>query len=263
MCNSDMTAIILAAGQGTRLRPLTNEIPKCMVEAANKPLLHYQLDTLQSSNIENIVVVTGYKEDKIDDPRLTKVFNKDYACTNMVYSLFCADKYLKGDIIITYGDIIYSEEVLNTLIKDKRDIVIASDEAWQKYWEARCEDPLLDAETFQKGENGKVQSLGKKAKSTNEIEGQFIGMVKLSPKGVERFKEEFNKCKNDETSRKNAWGSGRDLNNAYMTDLLNHFATKGELFFNPIHRGWFEVDEPSDLKVFLNSLDDHANNFKI
>ena len=56
------------------------------------------------------------------------------------------------------------------LVEDERDIVIASDEDWQYYWELRCEDPLSDAESFKKGENGKVQSLGKKAKNIEEIE---------------------------------------------------------------------------------------------
>lgn len=256
MSNTDTTAIILAAGQGTRLRPLTDQTPKCMVEVNDKPMLNWQLDTLQSVGIENIIVVTGYKENKINDPRITKAFNEDYASTNMIYSLFCADEYMKGNVIITYGDIIYSKEVLKKLIEDERDIVIASDEEWQEYWESRCEDPLSDAESFKKGENGTVQSLGKKAKNVDEIEGQFIGMVKLSPKGVERIKEEYHSCKDKDECSSNAWGSGRDLKNAFMTDLMNHFAQNGELYFNPIHRGWFEVDDPEDLKVVSNSLID-------
>ncbi len=246
---NNTTAIILAAGQGTRLRPITDEIPKCMVEVNSKPMLNWQLDTLQSVGIENIIVVTGYKESKINDSRIKKVFNEDYASTNMIYSLFCAEEYIKGNVIITYGDIIYSKEVLKKLIEDERDIVIASDEDWQEYWESRCDDPLSDAETFKKGENETVQSLGKKAKNVDEIEGQFIGMIKLSPKGVERIKKEYHSCKDDDECSSNAWGSGRDLKNAYMTDLMNLFAKNGELFFNSIHRGWFEVDDPEDLDV--------------
>lgn len=256
---NNTTVIILAAGQGTRLRPITDEIPKCMVKVNSKPMLNWQLDTLQSIGIENIIVVTGYKENKINDPRITKVYNEDYASTNMIYSLFCAEQYMDGHIIITYGDIIYSERVLKKLIEDEKDIVIASDEEWQAYWESRCEDPLSDAETFKKGKNFIVKSLGNKAKCVEEIEGQFIGMVKLSPKGTERFKAEYYNCKNQADCSKNAWGSGRDLKNAYMTDLLNHFASNGELYFNPIHRGWFEVDDPEDLEIVSDSLASNEN----
>ena len=249
MSNTETTAIILAAGQGTRLRPLTDEIPKCMVEINNKPMLNWQLDTLQAAGIQNIVVVTGYKENKINDSRITKVFNVEYASTNMIYSLFCAEEYMKGNLIITYGDIIYSEEILIKLIEDERDIVIASDEEWQEYWESRCEDPLSDAETFRKGKNGKVQSLGAKANSINEIQGQFIGMIKLSTKGTSRIKEVYQDCKNNKKCQSKAWGSDRDLKNAYMTDLMNYFAKNEELYYNPINRGWFEVDDLQDLKL--------------
>lgn len=249
MSDTGTTAIILAAGQGTRLRPLTNEIPKCMIEVNRKPMISWQLDTLKSVGINNIVVVAGYKENKINDLRIKKVINKHFDTTNMIYSLFCAEEYFTGNVIITYGDIIYSEEVLTKLIEDERDIVIASDEDWLEYWESRCEDPLSDAETFKKGQGGKVVSLGKKADCVDEIEGQFIGIIKLSPKGVQRIKEEYYICKDDPECSSNAWGSGRDLKNAYMTDLMNYFAQNGELFFNPINRGWFEVDDPEDLEI--------------
>ncbi len=261
MPNSDVTAIILAAGQGTRLRPLTNEIPKCMVEVNGKPMLEWQLDTLEAVGIKNIIVVTGYKESKIKDSRIKKVYNADYADTNMIYSLFCAEEYMNGNTIITYGDIIYSKSVLNKLIQDERDIVIASDENWQEYWESRCEDPLSDAETFRKGDNETVISLGKKAENVDEIEGQFIGMVKLSKKGIERVKSTYYECKDSTECSNNAWGSKRDLKKAYMTDMLNHFAEAGELFFNPINRGWFEVDDPSDLKIAEERLIQIQNKF--
>ena len=102
MSDTDVKAIILAAGQGTRLRPLTDDIPKCMVEVNGKPILNRQLDTLQSAGIENIIVVTGYEENKINDPRITKVFNEEYASTNMLYSLLCAEDYMEGNVIVTF-----------------------------------------------------------------------------------------------------------------------------------------------------------------
>lgn len=250
---SKPTAIILAAGQGTRLRPLTDHIPKCMIKVAGKPILERQLDTLSAAGIENIIVVTGYKQEKIDDPRITKVYNEDYASTNMIYSLLCAEEHLKGEVLICYGDIIYSPEVLDAVMNDDRDIVIASDEEWQPYWEARCDDVLDDAETFKKGTDGKIASLGKKAESIDDIEGQFIGLVKLTEKGTQRIKDVYHTCNNDKSCRENAWDSGRDLRNAYMTDLMNYFASKGELYYNPIQREWFEVDNLKDLKL--------ANNF--
>jgi L-glutamine-phosphate cytidylyltransferase len=250
----NFTAIILAAGQGTRLRPLTDDIPKCMVEVAGKPLFIRQLETLKKCGIKNIVVATGYKEEVIPGEDVTKIFNKNYATTNMIESLLCAEKYIKGDLIISYGDIIYSESVLKSLMENKNDIVIASDEEWRPYWESRCEDPLDDAESFEKGEGGKVRSLGKKAKKLEEIEGQYIGLIKLSPVGCTMLKNEYHSCKNDIKCNNNAWNSGRDFKNAYMTDLMNFMASKGKLHYHPIFRGWFEVDNHKDLYIANKGL---------
>ncbi len=252
--SSNYTAIILAAGKGTRLRPLTDDIPKCMVEIDGKPMLEWQLDLLTDAGIENIVVVTGYLEDKIRYPQITKVHNPEYSSTNMVYSLFCAEEYLQGDLIISYGDIIYSDEVLQKLMDSDEDIVIASDEEWLPYWKQRCDDPLSDAETFQKAEDQKVRSLGQMPESAKEIEGQFIGLTKLSCKGSVELRKAYFSCKCDKFCSENAWGSDRSLCNAYMTDLLNNLAGKGKLSYTPIHRGWFEVDTPSDLALAKNSI---------
>ncbi len=246
---SDNTAIILAAGQGTRLRPITNNIPKCMVEIASKPMLDWQLDVLTEAGIENIVVVTGYLDGKIDDPRIEKVHNEEYNSTNMIYSLFCAEKYLQGDVIISYGDIIYSEEVLSKVMNSEEDIVVASDEEWLPYWQQRCDDPLSDAETFRKGANNRVLTLGQKAKSIDEIEGQFTGLIKLSGEGCLDYKATYHTCKEDLECLENAWESGRSLRNAYMTDILNHLAGEGKVHYTPIQRGWFEVDNQRDLQI--------------
>ena len=83
-----MKAIILAAGQGTRLRPLTDNKPKCMVELLGKPLIQHQLETLRRNGIDEIHIATGYMQEKIDFERTTKHFNPKYESTNMVYTLF-------------------------------------------------------------------------------------------------------------------------------------------------------------------------------
>jgi L-glutamine-phosphate cytidylyltransferase len=246
---SNFTAIILAAGQGTRLRPLTDNIPKCMVEVAGKSLIEWQLETMKKCGIKKIIVVTGYKQEVIPANGVTKVYNKDYAKTNMIVSLFCAEEHVQGNVIISYGDIIYSERVLNSLMENRQDIVIASDEDWLSYWESRCDNPLDDAESFKKANGNKVSSLGKKARSIKEIEGQYIGLIKLSPKGSKILKEEYQSCYNNEVCKKNAWHSGRDLKDAFMTDLMNYLASKDKLYFHPINRGWFEIDNFNDLNV--------------
>lgn len=254
--NSEYTAIILAAGKGTRLRPLTNNIPKCMVSIDGKPILERQIEVLDKCGIQNIIVVTGYLEEKITDPRLTRVHNSEFGTTNMVFSLMCARKYLENNVIVSYGDIVYSRGVLQKIMESDKDLVIASDEVWLNYWEQRFDNPLSDAETFQKGPNKTVLSLGQTPQSPAEIEGQFTGLMKFSDSGCKTLKQAYDSCKDGPCSE-NAWNSGRTLRNAYMTDILNYFANKNQLHYVPIQRGWFEVDDRSDLEIANKNITDN------
>ena len=110
-----MKSIILAAGERTRLRPLTNEIPKLLVSFHGRSLLDYQIETLHSCEINNIVVVCGYQGDKILI-KILNLLNKNILKTNMLYSLFVPKDEMNSDLIISYGDIVYSKEILMSLI---------------------------------------------------------------------------------------------------------------------------------------------------
>ena len=112
-----MKAIILAAGQGTRLRPFTNDRPKCMVEFNDKPIINYIIETMHYVEISDIHIVTGYKSEVLkahlkNEKGVTFHLNKEYDSTNMLYSLWCASNEFNDDVIISYSDIIYSKDQL-------------------------------------------------------------------------------------------------------------------------------------------------------
>ena len=109
-------AIILAAGKGDRLRPLTNEIPKCLVEFAGKSLLERQIENYKKCEIENIIIVTGYLGNKISIKGISLLENKKYETTNMVETLFCAEDEIKDSVIVSYADIIFEVEILKKII---------------------------------------------------------------------------------------------------------------------------------------------------
>lgn len=247
-----MKVIILAAGQGTRLRPLTNDKPKCMVELLGKPLIKHQIDVLNAKGIENIYVATGYLENKINYPQIKrKFFNPDFQITNMVVSLFSAVKIMEGDdLLITYGDIVYNESVINNILKDDSKIGVVIDKQWRKYWEARMDNPIDDAETLSINDMGEITEIGKKPKSLDEVQGQYIGIIKIRKDFVKSFVDYYYKLD------RNAFYDGNNFNNMYMTSFLQKI-TDELIPIRPIliNNGWMEVDEPSDLKFtkFLNS----------
>ena len=106
--------------RGKRLRPHTNEVPKCMVRLGNIPLIERQLASIASCDFDkdDIALVGGYKQDKLNRLGIRQFKNPRYALTNMVTTLFCARDFMKSDedLIISYGDIVYekSAAILDT-----------------------------------------------------------------------------------------------------------------------------------------------------
>ena len=238
-----MKAIVLAAGEGSRLRPYTLERPKCLVEVDGRSLLDRQLDILTSEGVSDIVIIGGYLADKLKGRGTRQYHNPRYDETNMVWTLFCAENELEGDVIVTYGDIVYSADVLKALLADTSDIAVTIDLDWEEYWRARLEDPLSDAETLKLSDEGHILELGKNPKSMDEIEGQYMGLMKFSSSGVEKLKNVFKE------SLKKGFIQGKNPENAYMTDLIQEMIDEGHTVQSvPVHGGWIEVDTVEDLE---------------
>ena len=102
-----MKAFILAAGKGTRLGHLTNDKPKGMLELNGDTILKHQINLFRSVGIDEIVVIRGYKKNKINYPNIRYIDNDKYDTTNMIESLMCAEKYLDDDCIVTYADLLF------------------------------------------------------------------------------------------------------------------------------------------------------------
>lgn len=127
---SKVTAIILAAGIGSRLSPLTQAIPKCLLPVGGMPILEWQVSTLGSCGIRDIVVVGGYKVDQVHSfvkGRCTLVENTDYLRSNNMYSLYLARPHLSGDCIIVNGDVLFTHETLDGVLAAEYENLIAVD----------------------------------------------------------------------------------------------------------------------------------------
>jgi L-glutamine-phosphate cytidylyltransferase len=235
--------VILAAGEGTRLRPYTLDRPKCMVEADGRSLLDRQLDVLRAERVGPLVLVGGYKAERLPHSGVTIKLNPRYAETNMVWSLFSAEEELNGEVIVAYGDIVYSRENLRAVLASRADIAVAIDLDWEAYWRARNEDPLADAETLKLSRSGAILELGQKPKSLADIEGQYMGLMKFSANGIESLKTAFHRAKAAGGIR------GKKVEKAFMTDMLQSLIDDAVVLQSvPVHAGWVEVDTVGDLE---------------
>ena len=242
-----MKAIILAAGRGSRMGSLTTDKPKCLVELDGKSLLQWQLEALRGGGVEEIGLVRGYLADMLSIPGIKYFFNRLWDKTNMVMSLVCAKEWLQSNIcIVSYSDIVYSSDTVAQLYEAPGNIVITYDVNWLKLWEARFDDPLVDAETFQIDDKGKLLEIGNQAKSIEEIKGQYMGLLKISPTGWKIIEDYLSRLTQEECDSMD------------MTSLLRGLI-KEEVEINtvPINSVWYEVDNENDLKLYqsLNRLD--------
>ena len=240
-----MKGIILAAGRGKRMGTLTKNLPKCRTIFNGKELIQWQIDALKKAGINDIAIVRGYLANTFDFN--CKYFdNKRWAETNMVMSLLAAKEWLCNyDCISSYSDIIYSSNAVSRLINSSSDIAITYDPNWKTLWNLRFNDPLSDAETF-KVRNNILSEIGNRALSENEIEGQYMGLIKYSKKGWVLINNHLSRF------------SEHELYKMDMTTLLQSLIDAGiKVNAIPIKDNWYEIDSESDLKKY-NSINNIA-----
>ena len=243
-----MRAIVLAAGQGIRLLPLTADRPKCMVPLAGRPLLHHLLDSLRAAGIEDIVVVAGYRAERLDAPGCRIVLNPAYADTNMVGTLFAASECMDdgADLLVSYADTVFEPRVIRAVLdQGAGDLVVASDDAWRGLWSRRMPDPLRDAESFRLDPDGRIRELGRVPGSYRDIQGQYMGIFKVHGKRIGDFK-----CFYDNLDR-SATYDGKPFQRMFMTSLLQALIDAGwRAQAARTSGGWLEVDSIEDLRLY-------------
>lgn len=242
-----MKAIILAAGRGSRMGSLTSEKPKCLTNICGKTLLDWQLDSLAKSGIDetNVTVIRGYKKEQLTGNYQT-IDNPHWNEGNMVSSLRYASGLLeKEPCIVCYSDIVYHPDHLEKLMNADSDICITFDRNWETLWRSRLDNPLDDVETFLE-ENGRLIEIGEKAKSLDEIKGQFMGLLKFTPIGW---------CKTNESLDQLTLGQ---VNKLDMTGLLNLLLNKDFIINTiPIHGKWVEVDCVKDRDTYEQKIQEY------
>lgn len=244
---NNIKAIILAAGRGSRMKNLTDNIPKCLVKLHNKALLHWQLESILSAGItaDNIAIISGYQREKIQEQcalfQCKEFHNERWAETNMVYTLSCAKNWLQNNIcIVSYSDIFYEKLAVELLINDNNDLSLTYDKNWLNIWKKRFENPLDDAETFKIDSQGYLLEIGNKPESINDIQGQYMGLLKFTPKSwnyIENLRSKLSKNESD---------------NMHMTGTLQRIISENKIKIKAIEYNgkWGEIDNENDLNCY-------------
>ena len=234
-----MNGVILAAGRGSRVKQSSKIKPKGMFLYRDKPLIDHILENFKKNMINNISIVTGYKSKHLKIFPTKKFHNKLWGRTNILYSLYQADNWLrKYTCVVSYSDLFYKKSAISLLKKAKGDIVILYDANWYKIWKRRFQNPLIDAETFKIKKNNLVQ-IGDKTKNLKEIQGQYMGVFKITPRGWQIIKKHLKKIK---------YFKSYDITRLLKSLILEK---KNLVKVVQYKDTWFEVDTFKDYKIFL------------
>ncbi len=233
-------AVILAAGRGSRLGQLTDTLPKCLTVVAGRTLLDWMLGALFHAGIERVLIVGGYGYASLESQQLPAVSTLHYAQwadTNMLGTLQAAHAWLAAaPCLIAYSDIAVLPAHLARLRAAAGDIVVANNTLWQTLWTERFQDPLHDAENFA-SDAGVLRKIGGHAIDMAQIGGQFMGLVKTTPRGWAQLNalmiEDATLARQGDTTKllARALDAGTSI---HVVDCAG---------------GWIEIDSEADLRA--------------
>jgi choline kinase len=229
-------AIILSAGQGSRLGHMVDDKPKCLIDFGGRTLLDRQLDTLESNGVEQAVVVTGFHDELVNEaiarrsggPRIRTVYNPFYKVADNLGSLFMARDELNGDCLVWNGDTLVSDSLMAKVVANARPGVCVTIDRKDGYDDDDMKVVVDD--------DGRLRAIGKRLSAG--VNGESIGLLAFRDGGAERFREAIE----------------RDIRTPEGTTIwylrvIHHLAEQSEVWTLGIEgEEWGEVDFPPDVE---------------
>lgn len=230
-----MKAVILAAGQGTRIRSVHGERPKCLISVGNQTILDYQLEALSMAGVSDVAIVVGYEKEQImnhvgtryDHIGLSVEFieNLVFESTNNIYSLWVAREWIRDDSFICMNaDVLFEPEILDDLLQSSAQISMIVDPEWR--------DETMKVIVS----DGRVIRMSKKI-SKEESCGTYIGITTFLRSVQKSF---FRKMHDLICS-----GRVNEFFNAAVQELADEGVHVG--FASTTGLAWAEIDDPLDL----------------
>jgi choline kinase len=231
-------AILLSAGQGSRMLPLTAERPKCLIDFSGKSLLAWQIEMLARGGVKRIDVVTGFMTDMVDaelaaitDPRveITTRFNPFYKVADNLGSCWIAREAMEGDFLILNGDTLVSEEVVQRVQQDHDwPIAVTIDVK-----------PAYDSDDMKVERDGERLVRIGKVLTAEQSNAESIGFLAFRGEGAGMFREAVRK----------AMRTPEGVQHWYLK-VIDSLAPTGKVGTVSIEgMGWAEVDFLNDIEI--------------
>jgi choline kinase len=234
-----MKAIILSAGQGSRLGHLVDDKPKCLIDFNGRTLLDRQLDTLEVNGVHEAIVVTGFHDELMNraiearsgGPKVRMIFNPFFKVADNTGSLFMARDELDGDCLVWNGDTLVSDALMRRVVGNRQPGICVTIDRKDSYDE---DDMKVVA-----AEDGRLRGIGKRL--SEGVNAESIGLLAFRSGGAERFGEAI------ERAMRTPEGT-----TIWYLRVIHHLAQSGEVWtFDIDGEEWGEVDFPPDVEAAL------------
>jgi phosphoenolpyruvate phosphomutase len=233
-------AIVLAASQGRELGSLTSARPKAMVDIGGTPLLHRLVGQFRQAHIKDVVVVRGYGKDEVHAPDVQFVDSDDFEGAGELVSLAQTLPHLDGEVVISFGDILFRKYILNNLLAEDHDIVVVVDAAWRdRNGTDRYHDFVQTSRPYSLEYDETPVLLARMDPSMphDEVHGEWIGLVKASPRGSRAIADALGRLR-----------TRADFRQLRFKDLFADLVEAGhDLHVLYITGHWLDVDNLEDL----------------
>ena len=240
MNSTIMRGVILAQSRGIEFHELTNDKPKAMIEVGNRPILHRLVEQFRQVGTRDIVVLRGFQKDTVHAPKVEFIDNDDYDTTGEAYTLYQARAQLTGDLLISFGDILFRRCILSNLVEEEGDLVIAVDGAWRKRRAPNGrEDYVRSSQPFSldyREEDAFLEEMNPTIPQ-EAIDGEWIGLLKTTSQGAGCLKATLEMLSRSEAFAK-----------MQLYDVFNEMLRQGvkvRILF--VAGQWVDVDNLADL----------------
>jgi len=237
-----MKAVILAAGQGTRIRAVHGKRPKCLIEVDDKTILDHQIEGLLGAGIDEIAIVVGYEKQQIirhvqkrfrcRTRKIEFIDNPVFAITNNIYSLWVAREWVDGDgFVCLNADVIFDPQILSSALRTDSLVSMIVDREWR--------DETMKVIIAE----DRVLQMSKKI-SRLEFSGTYIGITVFDQRVNARLFTEMH----------NLIAAGRvnEFFNVAVQELVNGGLLVG--FTTTAGAPWAEIDDPLDLSFAQQNI---------
>jgi choline kinase len=240
-----MQVIIIGAGRGQRLMPTTANTPKCFADVSGRKILDWAVEAFRANGVDQFCFIGGYRIEQVRDayPQFTFRHNSDWPNNNILASLFYAEDLMDQPFICCYSDILFTRQVVESMLGCEDDIALAVDTCWLDRYAARTEHPTDDAEKVTVHQ-GKVTRIDRNI-AEQDAYGEYIGVAKFSADGAAQLREHYHRCR--ELSAGQPWREASVFEKAYKIHLLQEMLEHGVAMSHvDTPGGYIEVDTQQD-----------------